>query len=229
MSRSDEDEPQFRLRPRKPPTAKNSPGPVQWANAFRTLMHYARNSRTGTGRGGTGARRHFYQQCAVRVTYAPNRMGGHWRAHGRYLSRQNATASVNQPGFGAEEQSVDLTGTLERWQQAGDPRLFKLILSPEFGERMELEKLTRDVMRRMSLDLGSPLQWVAVVHRNTDHPHIHVALRGIEANGAELRLPRKYVKSGLRASRRSGRRLSWGTGPNGTRWNRSEGKCPCSD
>jgi type IV secretory pathway VirD2 relaxase len=73
------------------------------------------------------------------------------------------------------------------------------ILSPEFGERLELEKLTRDVMRRMSLDLGSPLEWVAVVHRNTDHPHIHVALRGIEANGAELRLPRKYVKSGLRA------------------------------
>jgi hypothetical protein len=35
------------------------------------------------------------------------------------------------------------------------------------------------------------------VHSNTQHPHAHVALRGI-ANGSELRLDRDYIKHGIR-------------------------------
>jgi len=47
-------------------------------------------------------------------------------------------------------------------------------------------------------DLGGPLEWVAVVHRNTEHPHVHVALRGVAADGKALRLSRDYVKRGVR-------------------------------
>jgi hypothetical protein len=86
---------------------------------------------------------------------------------------------------------------LGAWQKAGDQRLFKLILSPEFGERMELERLTRDVMAGMETDLGKELEWAAVIHRNTEHPHVHVVLRGI-ATGVPFRLPREYVQRGIR-------------------------------
>ncbi|HTU44810.1 MAG TPA: DUF3363 domain-containing protein [Bryobacteraceae bacterium] len=51
----------------------------------------------------------------------------------------------------------------------------------------------------MEADLDTPLEWVAVSHFNTDHPHVHVALRGIRADGQSLRLDRDYVKSGLRS------------------------------
>jgi type IV secretory pathway VirD2 relaxase len=49
----------------------------------------------------------------------------------------------------------------------------------------------------MEADLGSPLEWVAVAHFNTEHPHVHVALRGV-AGGQPLRLPPDYIKRGIR-------------------------------
>jgi type IV secretory pathway VirD2 relaxase len=70
----------------------------------------------------------------------------------------------------------------------------RFILSPEFGDRMDLERLAREFMERMLRDVGLPLEWVAAVHRNTDYPHVHVALRG----SGGLRLPRELVKHGLR-------------------------------
>ncbi len=72
--------------------------------------------------------------------------------------------------------------------------MFKIIVSPEFGERMDLEQHARDLMKRMSQELGVPLEWVAAVHRNTDHPHVHIALRG----SGGLRLPKDYVRHGIR-------------------------------
>ena len=47
-----------------------------------------------------------------------------------------------------------------------------MIVSPEFGERIDLDRLTRDVMGRMGQDLGTTLDWAAVAHFNTEHPCI---------------------------------------------------------
>ena len=49
----------------------------------------------------------------------------------------------------------------------------------------------------MESDLRLQLEWVAVTHFNTRHPHAHVLLRGV-AEGQELRLPSEYVKTGIR-------------------------------
>jgi len=89
--------------------------------------------------------------------------------------------------------------TLARWQAAGDPRLFKIIVSPEFGERIDMVTLVRSLMARMARDVETPLEWVAAVHTNTEHPHAHVALRGVRGDGQELRLPSAYVKEQVRA------------------------------
>jgi hypothetical protein len=101
-------------------------------------------------------------------------------------------------GFNAVGAAIDVASTLQQWQASSDLRLWKLILSPEFGERVDLERFTRDVMSGMQTNLGAPVEWVAVAHFNTDHPHVHVALRGVDKSGLELKLPRDYVKSGLR-------------------------------
>jgi type IV secretory pathway VirD2 relaxase len=50
-----------------------------------------------------------------------------------------------------------------------------MIVSPEFGERIDLNRLTRDLMGKMEKDLDTRLEWVAVPHFNTEHPHVHVA------------------------------------------------------
>jgi hypothetical protein len=91
-----------------------------------------------------------------------------------------------------------MKATLDRWQRAGDERMWKLIISPEFGERVDLQKLTRELMTQMGCQLRSPLEWAAVNHHNTEHPHVHVALRGVDGTGKALRLERDFIKNGIR-------------------------------
>jgi hypothetical protein len=52
-------------------------------------------------------------------------------------------------------------------------------------------------MTQIEQDQGVPLEWVAAVHFNTEHPHVHIALRGL-ADGRPLRLERDYIKHGIR-------------------------------
>jgi hypothetical protein len=132
----------------------------------------------------------------VRITYNKNTTRGQWRAHGRYLERESAAG--REAGFNARETGVDISTRLQEWQAGKDGLLWKFIISPEFGDRADLERLTRDLMGRIEEDLGDPVEWVAVVHRNTEHPHAHVALRGVTADGTPLRLRREYVKRGVR-------------------------------
>jgi type IV secretory pathway VirD2 relaxase len=54
-------------------------------------------------------------------------------------------------------------------------------------------------MYQIEKDLHTRLEWVAVSHFNTQHPHIHLALRGIRDSGASLQLNRDYIKQGIRA------------------------------
>src|SRR5579871_5305660 len=100
----------------------------------------------------------------------------------RYIARESAGGTVLGPLMASSVETKDLplepAKALARWQTEGDPRLWKLIVSPEFGERVDLDRLTRDLMARMEKDLGTKLEWVAVTHFNTEHPHVHIALRG---------------------------------------------------
>jgi type IV secretory pathway VirD2 relaxase len=150
---------------------------------------------------GSGRRQPMSQRCAVRVTYSRNKNAGQWKAHGYYLARERATEKreKNAAGFSRSERGVDIPQRLDEWQKAGDERLFKIIVSPEFGDRTDLENHTRQLMARMERDLKTELEWVAVIHYNTEHPHAHVALRGVDERGQPLRLPREYVKSGIRS------------------------------
>jgi type IV secretory pathway VirD2 relaxase len=142
----------------------------------------------------------FHQRVAVRVTYSTNKTAGQWRAHGHYIARESATQkeNVKSVGFSATDTAVDVAQRLASWQCAGDERMFKIIVSPEFGERMDLEKHTRDLLRRIEQSLLTKLEWVAAVHHNTEHPHVHVALRGLDDRGTSLRLPRAFIQSGIR-------------------------------
>ncbi len=133
----------------------------------------------------------------MRVTYTKNKIAGQWRAHGRYIARESATQD-SAAGFSNESASVEPAQILDLWQKHGDARLWKFIVSPEFGDRVDLQRLTRDLMEKMERDLGTHLEWVAVSHFNTEHPHTHVALRGVRDDGSVLDLPREYVKSGIR-------------------------------
>src|SRR5260370_3483890 len=203
------DEPPIRLRPRK---SKNSPNdnPRKYTGVLRSMLRLVQmskrgqetRSRYGEARAGGSARapRTFNQRVAVRVSYSANKNPGQWKAHGRYVARESATQGgrADEAGFNATYQNLGIATTLDNWQSAGDERLFKIIVSPEFADHLNLQQNARDLMQRMERDLGTQLEWVAAVHHNTEHPHVHVAVRGVDDEGRPLRLPREYVRMVLR-------------------------------
>jgi len=204
METKDRERP-FRLRPRRPPTGAYGESDRRWAHGLRRLLRIVQMSGRRGRRSRPGSTRsvhahNFHQRVAVRVTYSTNKTSGQWKAHGHYIARESAAQKENMKavGFSATETAVDVAERLASWQSAGDERMFKIIVSPEFGERMDLEKHTRDLMRRIEQSLLTKLEWVAVVHYNTDHPHVHIALRGLDDSGAVLRLPREFIQSGIR-------------------------------
>ena len=200
MATKTDGEQEFRIRPRRPRTSRENEA-LPWSPSMKTVVRYARSSRRQKRRSqsASAGRRQFNQRCAVRVMYSPNRTTGQWRAHGRYITRDSVmqgheAAAICNPG----EVSA-LPEVLDRWQKAGDPRLWKMIISPEFGERIDLNRLTRDLMIRMEEDLDTRLEWLAVTHFNTEHPHVHVGIRGIKADGSPLDLNREYIRNGIRS------------------------------
>ena len=198
--KNDDDNPKFRLRPAKPPIPRERRSSPALSVAFQTVMKYARSSRAGRRQQAARPRPSHFQHCAVRVSYSSNRVAGHWYAHGRYIARESSSLEPEKSGFGADSTGIDIASRLRDWQNGSDPRLWKLIISPEFGDRLDLQRLTRDVMSRMGADLHTSLEWVAVSHFNTEHPHVHVALRGVDASGEAFKLDRDYVRNGLRAA-----------------------------
>jgi type IV secretory pathway VirD2 relaxase len=167
-------------------------------------MHYARSSRKTGNRapGGKGkGPRPYHQRCAIRVTYLKNKVRGQWKAHGRYLARESATFEndAKPVGFNRETEGVDIARQLQNWQTAGDQQFWKLIVSPEFGDRLDLSRLTRELIVQMEKDLGTDLEWVATEHHNTAQPHVHVVIRGVRDSGETLRLSREFVQQGIRS------------------------------
>jgi len=200
------DEPIIRLRPRKSKHGPNE-NPRKYAGALRSMLRIVQMSKRGQKTSGTHSvggsgrgQRTFNQRVAVRVSYSANKNPGQWKAHGRYVARESATqgGKASESGFNTTEQSLDIAAKLDKWQGAGDERLFKIIVSPEFGDRLNLHQYTRELLHRMEHDLGAQLEWVAAVHHNTEHPHVHIALRGVDEKGIPLRLPREYIRGGLR-------------------------------
>jgi type IV secretory pathway VirD2 relaxase len=63
----------------------------------------------------------------------------------------------------------------------------------------DLRAFTRDLAQQMGADLGTRLDWVAVDHWNTDNPHVHLLIRGVDDAGADLVMSRDYISRGLRS------------------------------
>jgi type IV secretory pathway VirD2 relaxase len=141
------------------------------------------------------------QRSTVKVSFRKNLGGGEWRAHGRYISRESARPDAESRGLGFDATRADIPvpATLANWEKAGDPVLWKLVVSPENGARMDLRRHVRGLLGAMERDLETRLEWVAVEHDHNDHPHLHIAVRGVREDGSRLGLPGEYLRHGIRA------------------------------
>lgn len=120
------------------------------------------------------------------------------RAHMRYIQRDGVTRE-GLPGelYGSETDRADGDEFLKR--TAGDRHQFRFIVSAEDGaEYSDLKPYIRRFMTQVEQDLGTRLDWVAVDHFNTERPHTHIVLRGVDDRGDNLIIAREYISHGLR-------------------------------
>jgi type IV secretory pathway VirD2 relaxase len=120
------------------------------------------------------------------------------RTHQHYIMRDGVTREGG-PGqlYDREHDVANGNDFLER--QTGDTYQFRLIVAPEDGGRMaDLKPFVRDLMRDMEEDLRTKLDWVAVDHFNTGHPHTHIVIAGRDDRGQDLVMARHYISHGIR-------------------------------
>jgi type IV secretory pathway VirD2 relaxase len=120
------------------------------------------------------------------------------KAHLRYLQRDGVTRE-GAPGdlYDSQRDRCDGAAFLNRCD--GDRHQFRFIVSAEDAiEYQDLKPLTRRLMLQMEQDLGTKLEWTAVDHYNTGHPHTHIVLRGKDDQGKDLIIARAYLSRGMR-------------------------------
>ena len=210
MRREDDD---FRPRTGKPKAGRSAPRrftsqvlrSAQSISAGSRPRFGQRAERGSSGRGrvaaailgdrlGPRARRVVVK---ARLVVFAQAAAGSAAVHLRYLQRDGVSQNA-EPGqvYGPTGDHADGEAFLERGK--GDRHQFRFIVSPEDAGELDLRAFTRDLMTKAEADLGTRLDWIAVDHHNTDNPHTHLIVRGVDDQGRDLVIARDYISHGLR-------------------------------
>ncbi|MFT8797205.1 relaxase/mobilization nuclease domain-containing protein [Zymomonas mobilis] len=156
------------------------------------------HSRFGRSRLFDAHRRVTVKARVVRQTGRGARPGS-LADHLAYLRRDGVTRDGEKAHlFGPDGQEVDAQDFAARCKD--DRHHFRFIVSPEDAPEMaDLDGFTCDLVQQMEADLGTRLDWAAVSHWNTDNPHVHLIVRGVDQAGADLVIARDYISHGLRS------------------------------
>ncbi|ESQ78691.1 DUF3363 domain-containing protein [Asticcacaulis sp. YBE204] len=162
---------------------------------------FVAKARLGRGRAVVGIRPKGSRRVVIkaRFTRLAGKGLGAARAHLKYLQRDGTTRD-GQAGALYDRDSDRADGKAFLDTCADDRHLFRIIVAPEDSDQYDdLKGLTRRLMTQMEKDLGTRLEWVAVDHFNTGHPHTHIAIRGRDDQGQDLIMARDYISNGIRA------------------------------
>ena len=211
----DKEEVDIRLRPNGRPE-RSQPLVPWWMRTERRMSALHRQPMNRRGGWVRPPVRASQRRSVVKAMYTRNGKpkAGAWVAHARYLTREGAQLEHEKGrGFDRESGDIDLIARVREWEKGGDELMWRFIVSPEDADRMDLKEHIRELARTMEADLGTRLEWVAIDHNNTDNPHVHLLIRGVDEHGKSLMIDREYVRTGIRtrsqeiASRELGLRL----------------------
>jgi hypothetical protein len=207
---SDEDPSEFEdlFRPRfgRSPGAERLPVPSFRLQLARVLRKYGAG-RPGQrkprpprpGRVAVREPRASSRRCVIKGSYVQLRTPQGAKAakdHLGYLERDGVERDGSQGRFYAEDENFSAEEI--RAPRDGEQRQFRFIVSPEDTDGLDLTEFTRRLMGQVEKDLGRRLIWAAVNHHNTDNPHVHIVVRGVDRDGSDLRIDRQYIARGMR-------------------------------
>jgi type IV secretory pathway VirD2 relaxase len=118
------------------------------------------------------------------------------KAHLAYLERDGVERDGSPGRLYGPDESFDAEAF--RRPLDGEPRQFRFIVSPEDAHLLDLPEFTRQLMEQVEKDTGRRLEWAAVNHHNTDNPHVHVVVRGLDRDGDEVRIDGRYIAQEMR-------------------------------
>jgi hypothetical protein len=62
--------------------------------------------------------------------------------------------------------------------------VYRMVISPERADGLDLRRLTTAAVERLEQESGmGRLRWIAAIHRNTAHHHVHLVLAGMREDG----------------------------------------------
>jgi type IV secretory pathway VirD2 relaxase len=85
---------------------------------------------------------------------------------------------------------------LRDWQRSGDQEICSVILSPEGP--LDLKAFTRAWVERVEREHHWSLDWVAAVHTNTEHSHVHIVFREKDRAGKPVRFTEREMHGQFR-------------------------------
>jgi hypothetical protein len=119
-----------------------------------------------------------------------------------YRDKASARAELFGPrgALGTQERK-DFADFVGRSIERSEPQVFRtrdgrltdrrravsrFVISPERAHGLDLEALTRAAVSRLESEMGvSDLRWIAAIHRNTRHHHVHLVLAGMHEGAAD--------------------------------------------
>jgi len=113
-----------------------------------------------------------------------------------YRDKASARAELFGPqGTLGTQERKDFADFVARAIEGSQPQVFRtrdgrsmdrrravsrFVISPERAQGLDLEALTRAAVGRLESEMGvSDLRWIAAIHRNTRHHHVHLVLGGM--------------------------------------------------
>ena len=118
-----------------------------------------------------------------------------------YRDKANGRAELFGPegSLGTKERK-DFVGFVTRSIEGSEPQIFRtrngrlmdrrhavsrFLISPESAPGLDLKRLARAAVSRLETEMGVRcLCWIAAVHRNTAHHHVHLVVAGMRADEA---------------------------------------------
>jgi type IV secretory pathway VirD2 relaxase len=167
---------------------------------------FSNKRKGGLKRGGRGAFKGTPGKYSQRVT-VKFRVGktfgrvklARLRAHVSYLSREGVGEDGKRALFFDKHEDLALKEVRVRakeWEK--DRHHFRVIVSPEKTDSLDLKEFTRRVVHQMESDLGTALEFFGTAHFNTEKPHVHLVIRGKDERKKDLLIAKSYIAYGAR-------------------------------
>ena len=170
--------------------------------------HFSKVKNIPTGNFGSGSRgwnpESNKQFVMVKMRYS-NKLDSHQKFLEEYITQEKKegvkvkpvvfTGKLNPFASGGERKVVYGQEALEEYKSKMVGRHYKFIISPD-SKDVPLEQFTTAYMHRIQREMGMRLDWLAAIHTDTGHPHVHILINGKTLDGLEP--PRLFRKDFIR-------------------------------